>query len=158
MDWNRVQALYESYLEGETTRAEEQELYTLLLEADNLPKEYQAVKAMLEAMGIIAQEKCDIKIECQQHKDKRIRRISLRRIAGVAAVVALMIGIGVTALFTAPQPTMEESMIVCHINGTMVDDQLVAQAEMERILGSVSKNITSAKQRIDDITNRTLNI
>lgn len=158
MDWNRVQALYESYLEGETTRAEEQELYTLLLEADNLPKEYQVVKAMLEAMGIIAQEKCDIKIEYQKYTKKPTRRISLRRIAGVAAVVALMIGIGVTALLTAPKPTMEESMIVCHINGTMVNDQLVAQAEMERILGGVSKNITSAKQRIDDITNRTLNI
>lgn len=158
MDWNRVQALYESYLEGETTRDEERELYTLLLEADNLPKEYQAVKAMLEAMGIIAQEKCDIKIEYPQHGNKPTRRISLRRIAGVAAVVALMIGIGVTALLTTTQPTMEEPMIVCHINGTMVDDQLVAQAEMERILGDVSKNITSAKQRIDDITNRTLNI
>ena len=158
MDWNRVQALYESYLEGETTRAEERELYTLLLEADNLPKEYQAVKVMLEAIGVIAQEKCDIKIEYPQHGNKPTRRISLRRIASVAAVVALMIGIGVTALLTAPQPTMEEPMIVCHINGTMVDDQLVAQAEMERILGGVSKNITSAKQRIDDITNRTLNI
>lgn len=158
MDWNRVQALYESYLESETTRTEERELYTLLLEADNLPKEYQAVKAMLEAMGVIAQEKCDIKIEYQKHIKKPTRRISLRRIAGVAAVVAIMIGIGVTALLTAPQPTMEESMIVCHINGTMVSDQLVAQAEMERILGGVSKNITSAKQRIDDITNRTLNI
>lgn len=158
MDWNRVQQLYERYLEGETSLAEERELYRLLSKAESLTKEYQAVKAMLDAMGIIAQEKCDIKIECQQHESRLMRHTSLRRIASVAAVMLLMIGIGVTAIITAPQPTSEEPMLVCHINGTMVNDQLVAQAEMERILGGVSKNITSAKQRIDDITNRTLNI
>jgi hypothetical protein len=157
MDWNRVQQLYERYLEGETSLAEERELYRLLSKAESLTKEYQAVKAMLDAMGVIAQEKCDIKIEYQQHESRPMRHTSLRRIASVAAVMLLMIGIGVTAIITAPQPTAEEPMLVCHINGTMVSDQLVAQAEMERILGGVSKNITSAKQLIDDITNRTLN-
>ena len=158
MDWNRVQQLYERYLEGETSLAEERELYRLLSKAESLTKEYQAIKAMLDAMGVIAQEKCDIKIEYQQHDSRLMRHTSLCRIASVAAVMLLMIGIGVTAITTAPQPTAEEPMLVCHINGTMVNDQLVAQAEMERILGGVSKNITSAKQRIDDITNRTLNI
>jgi hypothetical protein len=158
MDWNRVQQLYERYLEGETSLAEERELYRLLSKAESLTKEYQAVKAMLDAMGVIAQELCDINIEYQQHESRLMRHTSLRRIASVAAVMLLMIGIGVTAIITAPQSTAEEPMLVCHINGTMVNDQLVAQAEVERILGGVSKNITSAKQRIDDITNRTLNI
>lgn len=156
MDY-RLQSLYERYLEGETSLAEERELYTLLSSCETLPKEYQAIKAMLEAMRAISQEKCDINIRYSEPKRSTKTTLLLRRIASVAAVVMLIVGALFIGTINSPKPTIEEPMFVCHINGVMVSDQLVAQAEVQRILGGVSKNVNTAKQRIDNLTHLTSN-
>mgnify|MGYP003532561993 FL=1 len=79
------------------------------------------------------------------------------RIASIAASVVAVAGITLAILLTPIESEVAEPMIVCHINGTMVDDQLIAQAEVQRILGGVSKNMHTAKERIDNITRITSN-
>ena len=154
MDWERVKILHDRYLKAETSLDEERELYTLLSTAESLPRELQATKTMLEALHSIAQDRCDITI---RHQEPRRRSISLRRIASIAASVVVVAGITLAMLLTPIESKVAEPMIVCHINGTMVDDQLIAQAEVQRILGGVSKNMHTAKERIDNITRITSN-
>lgn len=157
MEWNRVQLLYDKYLDGETSLAEERELYALLSATDTLPKEYQAIKAMLEMSYETSLDRCVIDIKHSEPKRSVWRSITLRRIAGVAAVVGLILGVTITSITTTQPSAIEEYEIVCHINGSMISDQLVAQAEAQRILGGVSRNMNTAKERINNITKLTSN-
>lgn len=157
MEWNRVKLLYDKYLEGETSLDEERELHALLSATDINPKKYKAIKAILDATYSISLEKCTKDIKYSEPKRSVWYNISIRRIASVAAVVGLIVGIAISSIETAPSSAVEEFDIVCHINGALVTDQLVVQAEAQRILGDISQNMNTAKERINNITKLTSN-
>ena len=65
--------------------------------------------------------------------------------ASIAVVVALFVGL-------APRDVAEEPALVCYVNGELIDDELIAQAEASRILGSVFSDVDKAMSKVNRIT------
>lgn len=89
-----IQALVERFLEGQTSNAEERELYTWFAEND-VPDEWQHLKQMFAwyAAGMPEQsnEQSNEPQQTITHRPTRSYRVRLRWAVGAAAVVAVVV-------------------------------------------------------------------
>ena len=145
MESNRIKTLIDSYFEGTTTRDEERELAHYLATSDNLPAELAPVKTMFEAMGLLRE------IDAPKAAQRPRTRLSWRQIttaATVAASILLAIVIATNKELYSTSPT---PAIICHVDGTLVSDQAIAEQEARRILGNMNTNVTLAMASVDKI-------
>lgn len=148
MELSEVKILINKYLDGDTSRNEEITLANYFANNNDIPDELKPIKDMFDSFVIMRQESVARVINTPKRKT-----ISLRIVATMAAACAV-IGVILTSisLLNREQEPIFEPQIVCHINGTLVEDEAIARAETERILGGVSENIYIAMAKIDNIT------
>ena len=145
MELNEINILISKYFEGETTLSEEQAIASYLANAERLPEEHLAIKAMFEAMGLLKE------IKAPQSAPRK-RSTTLLRFRGVAAAVAcIFVGVFITTRTITNSTLHAEPMIICYVNGTRVDNQQIAEDEMRRILGNVNNNVNLAMASIDKV-------
>ena len=160
MELSRVKILVDRYFECLTSLEEEQELKRYFAHAENIPEEYQAVKMMLGAFDTLSNEtpKAEIKTDIQT-KRRNTFRLNAKWITGIAAAVAIVIGVAITLvphsrnfeLSTEPTPAY-----ICYVSGVKVDDDKVAYAEANRILGSLSEDMQLAMAEVNRLTHYTI--
>lgn len=146
MEFDEAKILIDKYYDGETMLSEEQALKAFLAEYDGADTEFQAAKVMFGVFGVAKTETLSTPVNVQRPK----AQFNLRRVVSYAAacvVMALVIFAGVE--LTEPK---QEPILVCHINGVLVDDELVAQAEATKILSSVFHNVDNAVAEVNRIT------
>ena len=145
MELNEINILISKYFEGETTLSEEQAIASYLANAERLPEEHLAIKAMFEAMGLLKE------IKAPQPAPRK-RSVTISRFRGVAAAVAcIFVGVFITTRTITNSTLHAEPMIICYVNGTRVDNQQMAEDEMRRILGNVNNNVNLAMASIDKV-------
>ena len=146
MELNKAKILIDKYYDGETTLSEEQALHAFLAEYDGADADLQAAKIMFGVLGSVKTQTLSAPVKLQRPKLK----FNLRRVVSyVAACVVLAVVVFAGMELTEPK---QEPMLVCHINGVLVDDELVAQAEATKILSSVFHNVDNAVAEVNRIT------
>lgn len=145
MELNEINRLIDKYFAGKTTLNEEQTIAYYLANAECLPEEYLAIKAMFEAMGHIR----DVKVPKAKPRKSGITLSHIRKVAVVAACIVL--GIVITARTMTATPLHAEPMIICYVDGARVDDQKAAEQEMRRILSNMNENVNLAMASIDKV-------
>lgn len=146
MELNEAKILIAKYYDGETSLSEEQTLRAFLAEYNGADADLQAAKLMFGVFGSVKTQTLSTPVKLQRPK----AQFNLRRVVSYAAacvVLAVVVFAGVE--FTEPK---QEPMLVCHINGVLVDDELVAQAEAEKILSSVFSDVDNAMAEVNRIT------
>lgn len=144
-----MKILVDKYLDGETSLAEERTLAEYLKTCEVLDDELRSVKMML---NVFVQERSVVvpaKPQIVPIK-RRSFTLSLRRIASVVAAACVV----VIAVFIAYDYTghKSEDLLVCYVDGVMVDDQAQALKESERVVGTVFNNINMALLTVNSIT------
>lgn len=146
MELNETKILITKYYDGETSLVEEQALGAFLASYTGDDAELQAAKAMFGAFSVMSNETISKPVAVKRPKVV----VNLRRVMSYAAAcvaVVFVAIVGIKQLAAEPEP-----MIVCHINGVLVDDQLVAQAEATKILSSVFSDVDNAMAEVNRIT------
>lgn len=160
MELSRIKILVDKYFEGLTSLEEEQELARYFAQTEDIPEEYQAVKMMLGAFDSIGSEtpKSEVKTPITA-KRRRAFHLNAKWIAGVAAAVAILVGVAITL---APNSrnievsTETAPAYICYVNGVKVEDDKVAYAEANRILGSLSEDVQLAMAEVNRLTHYTI--
>jgi hypothetical protein len=159
MELSRVKILVDKYLNGETSRQEEEQLARYFSQLQEIPDELKPLKVMFasfETLSSAHAPKQD-KTAVAQPK-RRWLNISYRWTAGVAAAVCIAI---CASLFYGrgfndnQQTVTEEPAIVCHIGGVKIDDSRIAYAETGRILTNVTKELQVAMEEVNRLTKYT---
>lgn len=145
MESSRIKILVDRYFEGITTRDEERELANYLTTSDNLPEEYASVKMMFEAMGLIRQT------QAPKRSKKSRRIVNWKHLtAGVTVAASILLAVVITTnkelYSTSPAPA-----IICHMDGALVSDQVIAEQEARRILENLNTNVNLAMASVDKI-------
>ncbi len=146
MELNEAKILIDKYYDGKTTLSEEQALHAFLAEYDGTDTEFQTAKVMFGVFGVVKADTLSKTVKVRRPKVQ----FNLRRVVSYAAaciVLALVVFAGME--LTEPK---QEPMLVCHINGVLVDDELVAQAEATKILSSVFHDVDNAVAEVNRIT------
>lgn len=144
MELAEIKILIDKYYDGETTLDEEAAIANYFQTHMDIPAELEPTRAIFMATSALK----DLKAP-----DVKPRKVSLGRmitihLGGVAAAAAVVAGI---IIGLSPEPTTKTEKrpyIACYINGEKVDDQQIAQAEANRILGGVSEDMQIAMAKI----------
>jgi anti-sigma-K factor RskA len=156
MELSRVKILVDKYFDGLTSLEEEQELKRYFAENEDIPEEYQAVKMMLGAFDTLSHETPNREVKVNvETKRRNIFRLNVRRMAGMAAAVAILIGAAITLVpnsnnMDTPAETTPE--YICYVNGVKVEDDQLAYAEASRILGNLSEDMQLAMAEVNRLT------
>lgn len=160
MELSRVKILVDKYFDGLTSLEEEQELRRYFAQAENIPEEYQAVKMMLGTFDTLSHETPNREVNVHAEiKRRNTFRLNMKWMTGIAAAVAILVGVAITL---APNSrNMEVSTetapaYICYVNGVKVEDDKVAYAEANRILGSLSEDVQLAMAEVNRLTHYTI--
>ena len=160
MELSRVKILVDKYFDGLTSLEEEQELRHYFAQAENIPEEYQVVKMMLGAFDTLSHETSNRKINVHADiKRRKTLRLNMKWMTGIAAAVAILIG---AAIILTPNSVNQEvstetaPAYICYVNGVKVEDDKVAYAEANRILGSLSEDVQLAMAEVNRLTHYTI--
>ena len=146
MEINEVKILLNRYYDGETTVDEERQLADYLATYSGQDDELLASKAMSAAFCTMREATMANPVEVPlRRRSMRLSRVIWYAAASIAVVVALFVGL-------APRDVAEEPALVCYVNGELIDDELIAQAEASRILGSVFSDVDKAMSKVNRIT------
>ena len=83
----------------------------------------------------------------------------MKWMTGIAAAVAILIG---AAIILTPNSINQEvpaetaPAYICYVNGVKVEDDKVAYAEANRILGSLSEDVQLAMAEVNRLTHYTI--
>lgn len=152
MELSRVKILVDRYFDGLTSLDEEQELARYFAKNSDIPEEYQALKMMFASFDTLREDTPEDKVEVKRRKAFTISR---RWIAGVAAVVAILIGVAVAITPTEDSidiPVQAEPDYVCYVGGVKIEDDQLVYAEASRLLSVVSEDMQSAMAEINRLT------
>ena len=160
MELSRIKILVDKYFDGLTSLEEEQELARYFAETTDIPEEYQPIKMMLSSFCTLSNEtpKAEVKAVAET-KHRNIFRLNRKWIAGVAAAAAILIG---AMIILIPNDNGMETPIettpdyVCYVNGVKINNDELAYAEANRILGSVSKDMQLAMAEVNRLTRYTI--
>ena len=134
------------YYDGETTVDEERQLADYLATYSGQDDELLASKAMSAAFCTMREATMANPVEMPlRRRSMRLSRVIGYVAASIAVVVALFVGL-------APRDVAEEPVLVCYVNGELIDDELIAHAEASRILGSVFSDVDKAMSKVNRIT------
>jgi hypothetical protein len=160
MELSRVKILVDKYFDGLTSLEEEQELRRYFAQAENIPEEYQAVKMMLGTFDTLSHETPNREINVHAEiKRRSVLRFNAKWLAGIAAAVAIVVGVTITL---NPKISTVETTIkatpdyMCYVDGVKVEDDKVAYAEANRILGSLSEDVQLAMAEVNRLTHYTI--
>lgn len=148
MELDRINSLIDKYFDGSTSHDEEVEIATYLNSHQELTPEQQALKAMLGAFTQMRTTTSPVAIAPTRSR----RSVWAQWIVSVSVAACAIAGIVVGAVNLPKTPTANEPIIICRVDGVLIDNQEQARAEMERILGGASGNIELAMARIEKIT------
>lgn len=149
MEIKEAKILLNRYYEGLATIDEERQLAEFVTSYVGEDSELNAARLMFGAFKTMREETIAKPIEVRHHRNI----FSLRRVvayAAACAAVAVVVFVGLS-----PRDVVEEPALVCHINGVLVDDELVAQAEASKILSSVFADVNNAVAEVSRITGYT---
>ena len=160
MELSRVKILVDKYFDGLTSLEEEQELTRYFAETTDIPEEYQPIKMMLSSFCTLSNEtpKAEVKAVAET-KHHNIFRLNRKWFAGVAAAAAILIG---AMIILIPNDNGMETPIettpdyVCYVNGVKINNDELAYAEANRILGSVSEDMQLAMAEVNRLTHYTI--
>ena len=159
MELSRAKILVDKYFDGLTSLEEEQELRRYFAQAENIPEEYQVVKMMLGTFDTLSHETPNREVKVNvETKHRKTFRLNMKWMTGIAAAVAILVGVAITL---APNSrNMEVSTesapaYICYVNGVKVEDDNVAYAEANRILGSLSEDVQLAMAEVNRLTHYT---
>ena len=127
-----LEQLIEHYFNGETSVQEEQLLRETLA---HCAWNSEAIDDARMVVGYFA-------AHCQEQQ-RTSKKISRRQIIGIAASIALIIGVGI---FTLWHPSVDNSMCVAYVNGKTVNNNEAVMAMIESDLtemGAASMGITA---------------
>jgi hypothetical protein len=160
MELSRIKILVDKYFEGLTSLEEEQELARYFDENNDIPEEYQVVKMMLSSFDTLSRENSSCEITMPVEKRSRSRfTINMRWIATAAASIAIVLGaafIFLTNNNSTQVASPEEPNYICYVNGVKVEDDQLAYAEANRILGSLSEDMQLAMAEVNRLTHYTI--
>ena len=160
MELSRIKILVDKYFDGLTSLEEEQELARYFAETTDIPEEYQPIKMMLSSFCTLSNEtpKAEVKAVAET-KHRNIFQLNRKWIAGVAAAAAILIG---AMIILIPNDNGMETPIettpdyVCYVNGVKINNDELAYAEANRILGSVSEDMQLAMAEVNRLTHYTI--
>lgn len=160
MELSRIKILVDKYFEGLTSLEEEQELARYFAQTEDIPEEYQAVKIMLGAFDTLSHETPNREVKVNvETKRRNTFTLNIKWMAGIAAAVAILVGVTITL---APNSrnievsTETAPAYICYVNGVKVEDDKVAYAEANRILGSLSEDVQLAMAEVNRLTHYTI--
>ena len=160
MELSRIKILVDKYFEGLTSLEEEQELAHYFAQTEDIPEEYQAVKIMLGAFDTLSHETPNREVKVNvETKRRNTFTLNIKWMAGIAAAVAILVGVAITL---APNSrnievsTETAPAYICYVNGVKVEDDKVAYAEANRILGSLSEDVQLAMAEVNRLTHYTI--
>ena len=162
MELSRVKILVDKYFDGLTSLEEEQELRRYFAQAENIPEEYQVVKMMLGTFDTLSHETPNREVNVHAEiKRRNTFRLNMKWVASAAAAAAAAILVGVAITLAPNSRNMEVSTettpaYICYVNGVKVEDDKVAYAEANRILGSLSEDVQLAMAEVNRLTHYTI--
>lgn len=160
MELSRVKILVNKYFDGLTSLEEEQELRRYFAQAENIPEEYQVVKMMLGTFDTLSHETPNREVNAHAEiKRRNTFRLNMKWVASAAAAAAILVGVAITLApnnrnMEAPNETAPA--YICYVNGVKVEDDKVAYAEANRILGSLSEDVQLAMAEVNRLTHYTI--
>ena len=160
MELSRVKILVDKYFDGLTLLEEEQELRRYFAQMESIPEEYQVVKMMLGTFDTLSHETPNREVKVNvATKRRNTFRLNLKWVASAAAAVAILVGVAITLAPNSRNmeaPTETEPAYICYVNGVKVEDDKVAYAEANRILGSLSEDVQLAMAEVNRLTHYTI--
>ena len=154
MEFNDINSIIDRYFDGVSSQEDEQTLARYFDQHSELPEEHQAVKAMFESFASL---RATTLPESSAPKSIKTRVTINSRVLGRAASIAAAVGvIAIVAALTLVKhssPTTSTEELICYVDGVKIEDQRIARAETERILGGVSTNLETAMLKVSHITN-----
>ena len=160
MELSRVKILVDKYFDGLTSLEEEQELRRYFAQVESIPEEYQVVKMMLRTFDTLSHETPNREVKVNvETKRRNTFRLYMKWMTGIAAAVAILIG---AAIILTPNSINQEvpaetaPAYICYVNGVKVEDDKVAYAEANRILGSLSEDVQLAMAEVNRLTHYTI--
>ena len=160
MELSRVKILVDKYFDGLTSLEEEQELRRYFAQTESIPEVYQVVKMMLGTFDTLSHKTPNREVNVHAEiKRRNTFRLNMKWMTGIAAAVAILIG---AAIILTPNcinqevPTDTAPVYICYVNGVKVEDDKVAYAEANRILGSLSEDVQLAMAEVNRLTHFTI--
>ncbi len=160
MELSRIKILVDKYFEGLTSLEDEQELARYFAQTEDIPEEYQVVKMMLGAFDTLSHETPNREVKVNvETKRRNTFTLNIKWMAGIAATVAILIGVTITL---NPKSDIIETQrevapeYICYVNGVKVEDDELAYAEANRILGSLSEDVQLAMAEVNRLTHYTI--
>ena len=161
MELSRVKILVDKYFDGLTSLEEEQELRRYFAQAENIPEEYQVVKMMLGTFDTLSHETLNREVNVHAEiKRRNTFRLNMKWVASAAAAAAaILVGVAITLAPNSRNmeaPAETAPAYICYVNGVKVEDDKVAYAEANRILGSLSEDVQLAMAEVNRLTHYTI--
>lgn len=161
MELSRVKILVDKYFDGLTSLEDEQELRRYFAQTENISEEYQVVKMMLGTFDTLSHETPNREVNVHAEiKRRNTFRLNMKWVASAAAAAAaILVGVAITLAPNSRNmeaPTETAPAYICYVNGVKVEDDKVAYAEANRILGSLSEDVQLAMAEVNRLTHYTI--
>lgn len=154
MEQERINILINRYFEGATTLVEERQIADYLRIHDNLTDEQKALKAIMRTT--VELRELTSPVEPIKHAKSRSTAHVRLWLGGVGGAVAAAVVVGIVIFGkrsdTDIVPQTRDEGIICYKDGVRVNDNLVARAEVDEILGGVAGDLQFAMECINNVT------
>lgn len=160
MELDRLKILVERYLEAETTLDEERELADIFAAGEDIPEEYEPVRAMFQTFDAIKEQGAPniappVADEPKAHMSHRRRWWLIGGMTTIAAAAAcLVVMLNPPALVVddmAIEHELATPKVVCYIDGKMVTNDIIACQQANKILGGMANNMQLAMAEVEKI-------
>lgn len=160
MELDRLKILVERYLEAETTLDEERELADIFAAGEDIPEEYEPVRAMFQTFDAIKEQGAPniappVADEPKAHMSHRRRWWLIGGMTTIAAAAAcLVVMLNPPALVVDDMAIKHEPAtpkVVCYIDGKMVTNDIIACQQANKILGGMANNMQLAIAEVEKI-------
>ena len=159
MELDRVKILIERYLEAETTLDEERELAEYFATHDNIPEEYESLRAMFQVFDDVKVQHAPEVVPSTNDEKALPQRRRWWLISGattIAAAAACLIVILIPPAATIDSvaeghgdKAVEAPKLICHIDGQRVTNDALALDKANKILGGMADNMQLAMAEIE---------
>ena len=143
---NKVNELIEGYFEGTLSQGEETALKVFLASEEGQGPEYDEVRAV---MGYFAAGRSVeiLRLRSLSQNDRKHVPVIWRRIAAIAASLAIIITLGV-GLYN------KENICVSYVGGQKVTDKAVVMNDVDNILADLLSDRTDIEELLNDFFDR----
>ena len=144
---NKVNELIEGYFEGTLSQDEETALKVFLVSEEGQGPEYDEVRAV---MGYFAAGRCSVEIlrsRTLSQNDRKHASAIWRRIAAVAASLAIIVTLGVS-LYN------RNNVCVSFVGGQKITDKEVVMNDVDNILADLLSDRTDMEELLNEFFDR----